>query len=68
MQKVTTWLLCAFAMLCGATVFNNGGGVDVAGTIDQSVQSKANAPAGVNLAAFNYTSPREFRISFGVRF
>jgi len=79
---------------CGATVFNNGGGVDLTGTIDQSVQSKANAPSGVSLAAFNpfttapvqgtnwqlgptfgtalsrfaYTSPREFRITFGVRF
>jgi hypothetical protein len=79
---------------CGATVFNNGGGVDLTGTIDQSVQSKANAPSGVTLAAFNpftttpvqgtnwqlgptfgtalnrfaYTSPREFRITFGVRF
>ena len=38
---------------CGATVFNNGGGVDFASTIDASVLSSANAPTGVKLAAFN---------------
>jgi hypothetical protein len=79
---------------CGADVFANGGTYNLPANIDQTVQTKANPPAGVTLAAFNpfttapvngtnwlygpnfgkalnrfgYTSPQEFRISFGIRF
>ncbi len=76
---------------CGANVFSNGGGVDLANTIDTSVLTRTNSPSyttfnpftttpvqGVNWALgpnfgkpvdrTGYTSPREFRVTFGVRF